>query len=89
MAMLVLNYWLREFLLSEIANRFELGCESKQLMLLYYKICLCSMIISKFLIRILLKRFNVDLNGGDNIFMKNNRIKMGESSLLHSRWKFF
>ena len=39
MAMFVLNYWLREFLLSEIANRFELRYESKQLMLLYYKIC--------------------------------------------------
>ena len=35
--MFVLNYWLGEFLLSEIANHFELRCESKQLMLLYAK----------------------------------------------------
>ena len=33
MAIFVLNYCLREFLFSEIANRFELRCESKQLML--------------------------------------------------------
>ena len=37
-AMSVLSYWLREFLLSEFANRFELKCEAKQLMLLYCKI---------------------------------------------------
>ena len=41
-AVFVLNYWLREFLLSAFANRFELRCEPKQLMLLYYKICPCS-----------------------------------------------
>ena len=40
-ASFVLNFCLREFLLSEIANRFELRCEPKQLMLLYYKICPC------------------------------------------------
>ena len=40
-ALLVLNYCLREFLLSAFANRFELRCESKQLMLLYYKISPC------------------------------------------------
>ena len=40
-AMLVLNYWLREFLLAAFANRFELRCEPKQLMLLFYKICPC------------------------------------------------
>ena len=40
-AMFVLNYWLREFPLSAIANRFEWRCEPKQLMLLYYKICPC------------------------------------------------
>ena len=28
-ALFVLNYWLREFLLSAIANRFELRCQSK------------------------------------------------------------
>ena len=39
--MFVLNYWLREFLLSAFANRFELSCEPKQLMLLYYKIWPC------------------------------------------------
>ena len=33
---LFLNYWLREFPLSVFANRFELRCEPKQLMLLYY-----------------------------------------------------
>ena len=37
----VLIYWLREFLLSAFTNRFELRCEPKQLMLLYYKICPC------------------------------------------------
>ena len=37
-AMFVLNYWLREFLLSAFANRFELRCEPQQLLLLYYKI---------------------------------------------------
>ena len=38
---LCLNCWLREFPLSVFANRFELRCELKQLMLLYYKICPC------------------------------------------------
>ena len=37
----VLNFCLREFLLSAFANRFELRCETKRLMLLYYKICPC------------------------------------------------
>ena len=37
----VLNYCLREFLLFAFANRFELRCQSKRLMLLYYKICPC------------------------------------------------
>ena len=45
-----LPYWFQDnfavmfawkFLLSAIANRFELRCEPKQLMLLYYKICPC------------------------------------------------
>ena len=40
-AAFVLNYWLREFLLSAFTNRFELRCEPKRLMLLYYKICPC------------------------------------------------
>ena len=40
-AMFVLNYWLRDFPLYAVTNRFELRCEPKQLMLLYYKICLC------------------------------------------------
>ena len=40
-AMFVLNYRLRGFLLSTFANRFELRCEPKQLMLLYCKICPC------------------------------------------------
>ena len=38
-ASFVLNFCLREFLLSAFANRFELRCEPKRLMLLYYKIC--------------------------------------------------
>ena len=38
-AVFVLNYWWREFLLSAFANRFELRCEPKRLMLLYHKIC--------------------------------------------------
>ena len=42
-ASFVLNFCLREFLLSADANRFELRCEPKQLMLLYYKICPCSL----------------------------------------------
>ena len=37
----VFNYWLREFPLSAFANLFELRCEPRQLMLLYYKICPC------------------------------------------------
>ena len=41
MASFVLNFCLRECLLSADANRFELRCEPKQLMLLYYKICPC------------------------------------------------
>ena len=41
-ASFVLKFCLREFLLSAFANRFELRCEPKRLMLLYYKICPCS-----------------------------------------------
>ena len=37
----VLNFCLRESLLSAFANLFELRCEVKRLMLLYYKICPC------------------------------------------------
>ena len=40
-AVSVLISWLRGFLLSAFANRFELMCLSKRLILLYYKICLC------------------------------------------------
>ena len=40
-AMFVLNCWLRGFPLFAVANRFELKCETKQLMLFYYKICPC------------------------------------------------
>ena len=40
-AVLVLNYRLREFLFSAFANHFEVRCEPKQLMLLYYKIFPC------------------------------------------------
>ena len=40
-ALFVLIYCLIEFLLSAFANSFELRCEPKQLMLLYYKICSC------------------------------------------------
>ena len=40
-ASFVFSFCLREFLLSAIANRFELRCEPKRLMLLYYKICPC------------------------------------------------
>ena len=38
----VLTYWLRKFPLSAVANRFELRCQSKQHLLLYYKICPCN-----------------------------------------------
>ena len=40
-ASFVLNFCLKEFLLSTFAYRFELRCEPKLLMLLYYKICPC------------------------------------------------
>ena len=40
-ASFVFNFCLMEFLLSAFANRFELRCEPKRLMLLYYKICPC------------------------------------------------
>ena len=40
-ASFVFNFCLREFLLSAFANRFELRCEPKRLMLLYYKLCPC------------------------------------------------
>ena len=40
-ASFVFNFCLREFLLSALVNRFELRCEPKRLMLLYYKICPC------------------------------------------------
>ena len=40
-ASFALNFCLREFLLSAFANRFELRCEPKRLMLLYYKIGPC------------------------------------------------
>ena len=41
-SLFVLNFCLKEFLLSAFANRFELRCEPKRLMLLYYKVCSCS-----------------------------------------------
>ena len=40
-ALFILNYWLREFLLSLISDYFELRCQSisqRQLTLLHYKI---------------------------------------------------
>ena len=40
-ASFVLKFCLREFILSAFANRFELRCEPKRLMLLYYKISPC------------------------------------------------
>ena len=40
-ASFVLVFCLRECLLSADADRFELRCEPKRLMLLYYKICPC------------------------------------------------
>ena len=43
-ASFVLKFCLREFLLSAFANRFELRCEPKRLMLLYYKICPCFLV---------------------------------------------
>ena len=42
MAVFVLIYRLREFPLSAVTNRFELRRQSKQLLLLYCKICHCS-----------------------------------------------
>ena len=51
-AMFVLNYWLSELLLSVFANRFELRCEPKHLMLLYYKICPCSRIYGSLFITV-------------------------------------
>ena len=40
-ASFVLKFCLGEFLLSTFANRFELRCEPKRLILLYFKICPC------------------------------------------------
>ena len=37
----VLNFCLREFPLSAVANLFEFRCQQKQLLLLSYKICPC------------------------------------------------
>ena len=34
--------WLREFPLSAVANNFEWRCQLEQLLLLYFKICPCS-----------------------------------------------
>ena len=43
--MFVLNHWLREFPLSAVAaNRLELRCQLKQLLLFYHKICRCYVI---------------------------------------------
>ena len=44
-ASFVFNFCLREFLLSAFVNRFELRCEPKRLMLLYYKICSCLLLL--------------------------------------------
>ena len=49
-ASFVLNFCLREFLLSAFANRFELRCEPKRLMLLYYKIFPCFVIDQSYLL---------------------------------------
>ena len=46
-ASFVFNFCLREFLLSALVNRFELRCEPKRLMLLYYKICPCLLILKR------------------------------------------
>ena len=40
-ALLVLNFWLREFPLSAATNCFEFRCQQKHFMLLCYKICPC------------------------------------------------
>ena len=40
-ASFVFNFCLREILLSALVNRFELRCEAKRMMLLYYEICPC------------------------------------------------
>ena len=40
-AVFVLIHWLREFPLSAVADPFKLECQSKQLLLLHYKICPC------------------------------------------------
>ena len=48
-ASFVFNFCLREFLSSAFANRFELRCEPKRLMLLYYKICPCSSQVKRWL----------------------------------------
>ena len=41
----LLIYWLREFLLSAVANRFEFRCQLNQLLLKCYKICPCCSVI--------------------------------------------
>ena len=57
MASFVFNFCLREFLLSADANRFELRCEPKRRMLLYYKICPCYVIYYGILYDIVDARF--------------------------------
>ena len=64
--MFVLNYWLREFLLSEIADHIELRCGSEQLMPLYTKSALVTVIffiVSQFSHKIFQNdRFGVTMN---------------------------
>ena len=65
-ASFALNFWLREFLLSAFANSFELRCETKQLMLLYYKICPCSS-RQKFTLLLSLKLNHLSLAQGESL----------------------
>ena len=46
-AMFVMIHWLREFPLSAVTNRFELRCELKQRLLLYYKSVLVHRLLYK------------------------------------------
>ena len=59
-AVFVLIYWLREFPLSAVTNRFELRCQLKQLISLYYKVYLCCLrLLAAWFERVLLSKKNI------------------------------
>ena len=88
-ASFVFNFCLREFLLSALVNRFELRCEPKRLMLLYYKICPCctdELWFCRMLLLRLLLAFIKKLCFYHFIFPKINK---GGVGIKVEGWKFF